>query len=281
MISWTASGMVMKKRVMSACVTVSGPPRAICLRKIGMTLPDEPRTFPKRTPQNLVLVSSRSPHDSMIHSQMRLRLAHDRLRVDRLVRGDQHEALRAELDGDVGDRAGDERVVPDRLERVRLHERDVFVRGRVEDDGGAVLLEDLANLRRVARVREHRRSRMEVALVDELALDLEEAGLAVVDENESSRAHAGDLAAELRADRAAGAGHEHDLVREVARDRVEVDLHRLAPEEVLHLDRADLPGEVEVARDELVQVRQRLHRNRLRARRAPRSARGRHRTRTE
>ena len=49
----------MKKRVISACVTVTGPPRAICLRKIGMTLPDEPRTFPKRTPQNFVVVSSR------------------------------------------------------------------------------------------------------------------------------------------------------------------------------------------------------------------------------
>ena len=49
----------MKNRVISACVTVTGPPRAICLRKIGITLPEEPRTFPKRTPQNLVVVSSR------------------------------------------------------------------------------------------------------------------------------------------------------------------------------------------------------------------------------
>ena len=49
----------MKKRVISACVTVTGPPRAICLRKMGITLPEEPSTLPNRTPQNLVGVSSR------------------------------------------------------------------------------------------------------------------------------------------------------------------------------------------------------------------------------
>ena len=69
MMSCTASGIVMKNRVISGCVTVTGPPRAICLRKIGMTLPDEPRTFPNRTPQNFVVASSLCPHDSTIHSQ--------------------------------------------------------------------------------------------------------------------------------------------------------------------------------------------------------------------
>ena len=47
--SCTASGIVMKKRVISGCVTVTGPPRAICRRKIGITEPDEPSTLPKRT----------------------------------------------------------------------------------------------------------------------------------------------------------------------------------------------------------------------------------------
>ena len=193
----------MKKRVISGCVTVTGPPRAICLRKIGMTLPDEPRTFPKRTPQNLVgrVVAVAPRLDDPL--AQRLRLAHHGLRVDGLVRRDEDEALRAELDGDVGDRARDERVVAHRLERVRLHERHVLVRGGVEDDGRAVLLEDLAHLRRVARVGENGSRGVEVALVHELALDLEQARLAVVDEHEPGRAHARDLAAELGADRAA------------------------------------------------------------------------------
>ncbi len=49
----------MKYRVISGWVTVKGPPRAICLRNVGITLPDEPSTFPKRTPQKRVGVSSR------------------------------------------------------------------------------------------------------------------------------------------------------------------------------------------------------------------------------
>lgn len=49
-----ASGMVMKKRVMAGCVTVTGPPRSICSRKRGMTEPFDPRTLPKRVVTNCV-----------------------------------------------------------------------------------------------------------------------------------------------------------------------------------------------------------------------------------
>ena len=45
MTSWTASGMVMKNRVMSGWVTVTGPPWAIWRRKIGSTEPELPSTF--------------------------------------------------------------------------------------------------------------------------------------------------------------------------------------------------------------------------------------------
>ena len=47
--SCTASGIVMKKRVMSGSVTVTGPPASIWRRKIGTTEPEELRTLPKRT----------------------------------------------------------------------------------------------------------------------------------------------------------------------------------------------------------------------------------------
>ena len=40
---------------MSGWVTVTGPPFAICWRKIGITLPFEPRTLPNRTVTNRVL----------------------------------------------------------------------------------------------------------------------------------------------------------------------------------------------------------------------------------
>ena len=48
-ISQAASGIVMKKRVMSGSVIVSGSPFSSCSWKIGTTLPFEPSTLPKRT----------------------------------------------------------------------------------------------------------------------------------------------------------------------------------------------------------------------------------------
>ena len=54
-----------------------------------------------------------------------------------------------------------EHVVPHRLDRVRLHQRHVLVRGGVEDDLGPVALEDLPQLRAVAAVGEHRDARGE------------------------------------------------------------------------------------------------------------------------
>ena len=61
MTSEAASGIVMKKRVMSGCVTVTGPPLAIWRRKIGITLPEEPSTLPNRTATKRVEMSSRAP----------------------------------------------------------------------------------------------------------------------------------------------------------------------------------------------------------------------------
>ena len=50
-----ASGIIMKKRVMSGWVTVTGPPRRICSSNVGTTLPLLPSTLPKRTMTNVVL----------------------------------------------------------------------------------------------------------------------------------------------------------------------------------------------------------------------------------
>ena len=72
------------------------------------------------------------------------------------------------------------------------------------------------------------------------------------------RLRARELTAELGADRPAGAGDEHGLVLHVRGDRVDVDLDRLAAEQVLDLDGTDLLCEVEIAGDQLVQARQRL-----------------------
>ncbi len=110
----------------------------------------------------------------------------------------------------------------------------------------------------VADVGDHRDARRKAALVDELTLDLEQGRLALVDENQPLAADAGDLPAELRSDRPTRAGDEHRLVDDVRRHRFEIHLDLLSPENVLDLDRAELPAEVDVAGNELVQPWERL-----------------------
>ena len=59
--SCTASGIVMKNRVIAGSVTVTGPPAAIWRRKIGTTEPEDPSTLPKRTLANCVSGKRASP----------------------------------------------------------------------------------------------------------------------------------------------------------------------------------------------------------------------------
>ena len=248
---------------MSLCVTVTGPPRSICRRKIGITLPDEPSTLPNRTATKRVETSSREPYAWTIHSP----IAFDwpsrffgcaALSVETSTKRFVSNSTATSASVLVG-----EDVVAHRLERVRLEQRHVLVRGSVEDDVRTELLEDLADLGAVADVREHGQRGREAALADELALDLEQRRLGVVDEDDPPRADARDLTAELGADRPARARDEHGLAREVAGDLVEIDLDRLAAEDVLDLHGTQLAGEVHVAGDELVQARQRLDRHAL------------------
>ncbi len=83
----------------------------------------------------------------------------------------------------------------------------------------------------------------------------------MVGEDQPTDLHAHELAAELGADRAACAGHEHGAAAHVRADRRRVELHGLSPEDVLDLHRPQLGDEVVVAVDEIVHVRQRLDRD--------------------
>ena len=73
------------------------------------------------------------------------------------------------------------------------------------------------------------------AAVGQLALDREQVRLGVVDQHQRGRAEASDLAHELGADRAAGAGHQHAAAGHVRADLGQVEAHRLAAEQVLDL----------------------------------------------
>ena len=186
----------------------------------------------------------------------RLRGAHHGLRVDRLVGGDQDEALDAGGGGGLGRDPRRDHVVANRLQRVGLHQRHVLVGGGVEDDARLEALHRLQHPVRLLAVGEHRLDAREVPLLDQLAVDLEEVVLGVVEHHQQPRADPGDLAAQLGADRAAGAGHEDDAVLQVGADAIQLDDDRIAPQHVLHLDLAQLFVELHAAAQELEHRRQ-------------------------
>ena len=106
-----------------------------------------------------------------------------------------------------------------------------------------------------------RRGGVHVAVVLELALDLKEVVLGMVEQHEAPRRDACDLARELLADRAPGAGDEHDLARQVRADAIELHPHGLAPEDVLDLHLAHLLHGGRAGLQELEHRRQGAHRN--------------------
>ena len=126
----------------------------------------------------------------------------------------------------------------------------------MEDDVGVEALHHLQHPVGLLAVGEHGLDPGEVALLDHLAVDPEEVVLGVVEHHQQLRPDAGDLADQLGADRAAGAGDEHDLVLEVGADAVELHHDRLAAEHVLDLDLAQLPGELDAAAQQLEDRRQ-------------------------
>ena len=82
----------------------------------------------------------------------------------------------------------------------------------------------------------------------QLLVDVEQRRLGALEQHEPSDPERGDLAAQLRADAAAGAGHEHRPAADERPHRLLGDGDRLAPQEVLDPDRADA-----VDRDGLVE----------------------------
>ena len=191
---------------------MTGPPAAIWRRKIGTTEPEDPSTLPKRTLAKRVS-GKRASAASTAHSASALEAPMTVAGSTALSVETRTKVRTPESPGDARHHARGERVVAHRLDRVALHQPDVLVGGGVEDDGGAVLGEDLAHPLLPLAVRQHRDGVQRVAVLDQLALDLEQVVLGVVEQDQAARPDARDLAAELRADRAAGAGDEHARAR--------------------------------------------------------------------
>ena len=130
----------------------------------------------------------------------------------------------------------------------------------MEDDGGPVLCEHLAHPLLLLAVGEHRDRGAHVAVLLELAQDLEQVVLGVVDEHQSPGIHAGDLATQLAADRSSGAGDHDHLVGQVRADALELHADRFAPEHVLDADLAQLPGDLQLTRSVGQQLEHGRHR---------------------
>ena len=130
----------------------------------------------------------------------------------------------------------------------------------MEDDLGLEALHHLEHPVALLAVGEHRLDPGEVPLRGHLAVDLEQVVLGVVEQDQQLRPHPRDLAHELGADRAAGAGDQHALVLEVGADPVELHHDRVAAEHVLDLDLAQLAGELDAAAQQLEHGRQGAHR---------------------
>ena len=109
---------------MSGCVTVTGPPAAICCSNSGKALPLLPSTLPNRTAIKRVPLSLQPLHDQLGHA---LGHAHDVGWVDRLVGGDQNEIIDPVLPGQQGNVIGAENIIGDGLEAIPLHHGNMLI----------------------------------------------------------------------------------------------------------------------------------------------------------
>ncbi len=115
--------------------------------------------------------------------------------------------------GGAGQHPGAPDVVLHRLARAGLHERHVLVRRGVEDEVGPVLGHHRVNPPPVGHVADHGVDVARAAPVAQVVLDGEEAVLVPLEQHQTARAERQDLPAQLRPDRAAGAGDENASAR--------------------------------------------------------------------
>ena len=133
--------MVMKKRVMRGIGDGNRPAVADLLL--------EDRHDAAGRAQDVAEADHGEPRGRLLRERVDVALGdllggpHDAGGTNRLVGGDHDEAQHAVTVGQVGHALGAQHVVSDRLADVRFHQRHVLVGGGVEDDFGAMLLEDL------------------------------------------------------------------------------------------------------------------------------------------
>src|SRR5690625_1470797 len=187
-------------------------------------------------------------HDELGHA---LRGAHDRCRIDRLVRRHIHEALHVPLERQPRQVLHAADVVEHGLFGVILHQRYVLMGRRMEDNIRTITPEDMLERPEIPHVGD---DRTPLHIGEEtrcLTVDLVNAVLAAAQQQELLWMESGDLPDELGPDRSARAGHQDRPTLDIIGDVVGVETDGLTAQQVLYVDLADL-RDGNAAADELV-----------------------------
>ena len=105
----------------------------------------------------------------------------------------------------------------------------------------------------------------------DLQRDLVERDFRQLEQHQRLRSQAQQLARQLRADRAAGAGDHHHLAPHIGGQQLQVGDDRIAPQQVLDVDRPEV-ADLHMARGDLLERRQGLHHHRKSLERPQRDA---------
>ena len=159
--------------------------------------------------------------------------------------------------GRVQHRLGADDVGLHRLGGVLLEHRQVLERRRVEDHLGTSRREDLVQSSAVPDVAQDDLVGVEQGPPVDRQLDRVEGRLVAVEHHQLGRFEAVDLAAQLRADRAAGSGHQDATAGEVVGDRLDVGVELVAAQHVGQVDVADV-ADADVLGEQLGRRRQHL-----------------------
>ncbi len=147
------------------------------------------------------------------HGQLRDTLggAHNAVRSDTFVGGDQDHLPGAMFGGASRQPPGADAVDGDRRKRIALHQRDVLQSGSVNDHLRAVLVEERSEESAVADAAEDRDAAITIAACGHLGGNREQRLFGNLEKDDDPGAGSGQDASHLRADEAARAGDEDAL----------------------------------------------------------------------
>lgn len=130
--------------------------------------------------------------------------------------------------------AGSGDISFDRLLGIGFHHGNMLVRRRMEDDFRSVFFEDASQFRQIPDVGNYRLA-FEFGVILQFLLDLEDSIFIMIEEIKLRRAKSGNLAAQLRAYRAARTRHQRSLSGEPAIDSFSVNACLISIQKVLGL----------------------------------------------